>query len=395
MVVMPLLPGLVRDVVGGDIAAAGLWLGVAISVSPLLTALTGPFWSRLAERFGHKAMIQRSLICIGVGIGLMAVAGSPHQVVLLRALIGALGGVSVAALAAVTASTPRRELGPAVGTLQAAQTAGAMVGPAVGGVLGGLVGLREAFVVSGGVFVAALGLVHLLYREPPAGEAIGSQSPRAGERAGHRALGLGMAVALVAAFVVQFVEGGLLVLLPLELERLGLSSDALPWVLGMGFSVVYLAATIASLFAGRLAARWSSVTMLAWVLVLGLVALVPLALATTWWQYLGLRVALALIVGAAPTLTYSAAATLAPPDRRGQMVSLMSSAGILGWAASPILAGALAQSHPSLLIGIGALLYAGMAGALVATERGWLTALPRAVFGLAGTGRRVGPVGGR
>src|SRR6186713_2939971 len=99
---------------------------IAISIAPLMTALTGPLWTSMGERFGRKAMLERSIVCIGIGIGLMAVASSPIHVVALRGIIGGLGGVSVAALAAITATTPRRDIGPAVGTLQAAQTAGAM-----------------------------------------------------------------------------------------------------------------------------------------------------------------------------------------------------------------------------------------------------------------------------
>src|SRR5581483_4493402 len=129
MVVMPSLPGLLREVSGDDSGMAGLWLGLAISIAPLMTALTGPFWASIGERYGRKGMIERSLIAIGVGVGLMSLTSSPLHVVALRALIGGLGGVSVAALAAITASTPRRDLGPAVGTLQAAQTAGNMFGP--------------------------------------------------------------------------------------------------------------------------------------------------------------------------------------------------------------------------------------------------------------------------
>src|SRR3954465_14099809 len=40
---MPSLPGLLREVSGSDSAGAGLWLGLAISVAPLMTAITGPF----------------------------------------------------------------------------------------------------------------------------------------------------------------------------------------------------------------------------------------------------------------------------------------------------------------------------------------------------------------
>jgi len=117
MVVMPFLPGLLREVTGGDGASTGLWLGFAISIAPLMTALTGPLWTSMGERFGRKAMLERSIVCIGIGIGLMAVATSPIHVVALRGIVGGLGGVSVAALAAITATTPRREIGPAVGTL--------------------------------------------------------------------------------------------------------------------------------------------------------------------------------------------------------------------------------------------------------------------------------------
>ena len=105
-------------------------------------------------------MLERSIVCIGIGIGLMALATSPIHVVALRGIVGGLGGVSVAALAAITATTPRRDIGPAVGTLQAAQTAGAMFGPLLGGVLGAIVGMRESFILSAAIFVVALGLIH-------------------------------------------------------------------------------------------------------------------------------------------------------------------------------------------------------------------------------------------
>ena len=165
MVTMPFLPGLLREVTGEDATGSGLWLGLAISIAPLMTALTAPIWTAMGEKFGRKAMLERSVVCIGIGIGLMAIAYSPWHVVALRGVVGGLGGVSVAALAAITACTPRRDLGPAVGTLQAAQTAGAMFGPLMGGVLGAFIGMRESFLLSAVVFVIALGLIHWLYRD--------------------------------------------------------------------------------------------------------------------------------------------------------------------------------------------------------------------------------------
>ena len=379
MVAMPVLPGLMTQVSTPDSVGAGLgaglWLGIAISVSPLLTALTGPIWASMGERFGHRAMVERSLVCIGVGLGLMAISQSPLHVVACRALIGALGGTSVAALAAITASTPRRDLGPAVGTLQAAQTAGAMFGPLLGGLVGGLIGMRESFGVAAVMFVLALGLVRWLYREVPAivPEAP-SRTGRSGDGSG-QAFGLGLTVVLIAAFTFQFVEGTFIVLLPFQLERLGVAPDWMTMIYGVGLSITYLAATIAAAVGGRLTKRWSAASLMPWVLAGGLVVLVPMAFAGQWWQFLGLRVLLAAVAGAAPTLAYSAGAAVAAPERRARVVGLVSSAGILGWAASPLTAGALIQIDPLLQLAVNAALYALLGVLLLAWNRGYLDRL--------------------
>jgi MFS transporter, DHA1 family, multidrug resistance protein len=371
MVVMPFLPGLLREVTGADAAGVSLWLGLAISIAPLMTALTGPIWTSLGEKYGRKAMLERSVVCIGIGIGLMAVATSAWHVVALRGVVGGLGGVSVAALAAITATTPRRDLGPAVGTLQAAQTAGAMFGPLMGGVLGAFIGMREAFLLAAAVFVVALVLIHWLYRDVPTlVEAPARPSGREQARSQGGSLGVGIAVALLAAFLIQFIEGTFLILFPVELERLGVTDDMFPMVYGVGLSVVYLAATIAAAVAGRLTNRWSAMTLMAWMSVIAAVLLLPMAFATDYWQFIGLRVLLALVAGAGPTLGFAAVAAAASPERRGQMVSLASSAGILGWAASPLTAGALIQISPILLIGMDMALFALVALLLVAAQRG-------------------------
>jgi MFS family permease len=166
-----------------------------------------------------------------------------------------------------------------------------------------------------------------------------------------------------------------MILMPIQLDRLGVTDDELPMIYGVALSLTYLAATIAAAVAGRLTQKRSATWLMRGVLVLAAVATIPMLFATTWWQFVGARVALATVAGAAPTLAYAAAATASTPERRGQVVSLTSSAGILGWAASPLTAGALIQISPTLLLGLNVAIYLLMALILLAAERGLLDPL--------------------
>jgi len=244
----------------------------------------------------------------------------------------------------------------------------------LGGVLGAIVGMRESFLLSAAIFVVALVLIHWLYREVPA---LVEAPVRAARDAQSRpgVVGLGIGVALLAAFALQFVEGTFLILFPVELERLGVTDDMFPMVYGVGLSIVYLAATVAAAVAGRLTTKIAPFKLMIGVALISLVLLVPMALATTWWQFVTARVLLALVAGAGPTLGYAAVAAVSSPEQRGQMVSLASSAGILGWAASPLTAGALIQVSPLALLALDAFLFVGVAALLLASERGLLDPL--------------------
>jgi MFS family permease len=77
-----------------------------------------------------------------------------------------------------------------------------------------------------------------------------------------------------------------------------------------------------------------------------------LTLVGSWWQFVVVRVLIALVAGAVPTLAFSAVANEAPASQRSATVGIATSVGMLGWAASPYISG--------LMVGIGLhWLYAG------------------------------------
>src|SRR5512147_208920 len=59
--VMPFLPLYIKQLGVTNEGDAALWSGIIFGVSPLISGFLAPVWSVLAERYGRKVMLQRSL----------------------------------------------------------------------------------------------------------------------------------------------------------------------------------------------------------------------------------------------------------------------------------------------------------------------------------------------
>src|SRR6187401_418010 len=78
--VMPFLPLYFGELGVRDTSAVAIWSGVSLGVTPAITALMAPVWARLAERFGRKMMVARSLVSFMVIMGALAFVRAPWQV---------------------------------------------------------------------------------------------------------------------------------------------------------------------------------------------------------------------------------------------------------------------------------------------------------------------------
>ncbi|MHB1134112.1 MAG: MFS transporter [Chloroflexota bacterium] len=366
--VAPLLPLLLAEMLGGSEAEALAWAGVAFGITPLLSAIVAPFWTRLSERFGHRTMLLRSLGTIGLCMVGMAVARGPLDVVLLRVVTGVFGAFVPASVAALVASTPRQETGRAIGTAQAAQVSGSVAGPLLGGVLADWLGLRVPFLAVGLIFFGAFFLVAFLYRDLPreAAEKAVAVTPAPG-RAMPTAVPL-LWLLWGANFVAQFTDSIFGPLLPLYLAALRAPGEALATVTGLTVSLGALGAAVASYLAPRLFAR-RGLRVMAFSLLVAAFAFAPLALANVWWQVPPLRAFIGVLGGTVATLSYVVAATVAAPGQGGAAVTKIASAGLLGWAAGAFTCSALAGAGPRLVFGADAALLAVVGLALLLRRR--------------------------
>jgi DHA1 family multidrug resistance protein-like MFS transporter len=130
--------------------------GLSLGVTPALTALLSPFWGRLADRYGRKIMVERSLASFVIVMAAMAYVSRPWHVFALRALQGFFAGYGALTLTMAADSAPRDRMASAIGIIQTAQRLGPALGPIIGGAVAQAVGLRRAFLVTAVFYACAL-----------------------------------------------------------------------------------------------------------------------------------------------------------------------------------------------------------------------------------------------
>lgn len=90
--VMPFLPLYVEQLGVTGHSALNMWSGIVFSITFLFSAIASPFWGGLADRKGRKLMLLRSALGMGIVMVLMGLAQNIWQFLILRALLGLLGG---------------------------------------------------------------------------------------------------------------------------------------------------------------------------------------------------------------------------------------------------------------------------------------------------------------
>ena len=356
---MPFLPLYVQQlgVTGTDDVA--LWSGAILGVTPGISALCSPLWGRVADRFGNKILVQRSLLSGVVVIALMAYATHAWQLLALRAVQGLVGGYGPLTLAMAALSAPREQMARAIGMVQTAQRTGPAIGPVIGGVLAAAVGLRNAFLVAAGVYVIALLMLTFLYREPPRVP----RRPGGPERAtfGSILTFENFVLLMVVIFGLQLVDRSFGPVLTLHLEAMGYSRADAAVTAGVLFSVLALSGAFGNQLAARLLRRAGTRMVLAGAALTAAGAMGALSAVEPVW---GVAVAIAVFgaaVGTAMTTAFTAAGSVIPRDAHGASFGFLTGASLIGSAISPVLSGLVAARSIRVVFVSGAVALATLA----------------------------------
>ena len=164
-VVVPVLPVYVKSFGVGN-----LEIGAVVSAFALMRFVASPVCGKLIDWAGERTILAVGIGIVAVSSGLVGIAGSYPQLLLLRG-VGGIGSAmfTVAAMTLLLRTTAPGIRGRAVGFYQGGFLIGGMAGPALGGLLATISLTAPFFFYAGTLAVAGLVGLVLLQPAPRAG----------------------------------------------------------------------------------------------------------------------------------------------------------------------------------------------------------------------------------
>lgn len=337
-VVIPVLPVFVRGFGVGYVE-----VGAVVSAFAVMRLVVGPFVGRIVDRFGERLTLAVGIGIVAVSSGLVGIATSYPQLLVLRGL-GGIGSAmfSVAAMTLILGVTSTTQRGRAVGFWQGGFLIGGMAGPALGGLLTTISLTAPFFFYAATLAVAGtVGLVLLRGRTV-------SDEPVAGDDGGFRAVlrdrrfQVASVANLASGWAAMGVRSTLVPVLVVEVLH-----EEPAWT-GIAFAISAVVQAIALGPAGRFVDTVGRRPAIVWSLLLGGAAMLAIPFVTELWMLVALLVVYAVaaaFIGTAPSALMGDAAG----GRRGTPVAVFQASADVGSIIGPLAAGALldAFSYPA------------------------------------------------
>lgn len=360
----PFLPALLESLGVHGTTALVAWTGWAQAVSFGLSLVLTPVWGRLGDVAGRQRMLVRAYLGLALSLLWLSMVTSPTQVLLARAVQGALAGLTPAAVALLTSEGPA---GRRIALLSSCTIAGGLVGPLLGGTLLGHVRVGAVYGLGAGLSLAA-GLLVMAF--VPETHAHGSDAARR-----IPLTTTGMTLPLLGGWITAWrsMEDPLLALFVQNL-----CGPSASWTLWAGVAVA------AARLTGMISAPWwgaradaghGGEALRTCLLGAGLLTAAQ-ALAVTPLALTLVRLVLGCFSGALTTMVYAGVAQHAPVERRGEAVAFAASGIRIGACLGNAMAGAVVAAI-------------GMGGLFLVMGAGVLTAVPVAALILPSRSNRA------
>jgi len=134
--IIPVLPGLIAQFYGGNVASAASTVGWFGTLFALIQFVSMPILGTLSDRFGRRPIVLLSNFGLGIDYLIMALAPTLWVLLVGRVIAGFFSASISTAFAYIADVTAPEKRAGAYGLLGAAFGLGFVIGPAAGGILG-------------------------------------------------------------------------------------------------------------------------------------------------------------------------------------------------------------------------------------------------------------------
>lgn len=156
--IIPVLPGLLEEMTGGDLSTAAKWGGLLMFTYAGMQFLFSPIVGGLSDQYGRRPVILASLFAFGIDFIIVGLAPNIWWFFLGRLLAGITGASFSSCSAYIADVSPPEKRAQNFGMIGAAFGLGFIIGPLIGGLVSAEFGLRAPFFVAAG-----LALLNWLY----------------------------------------------------------------------------------------------------------------------------------------------------------------------------------------------------------------------------------------
>jgi len=319
--------------------------GMVYSGQAFTMMLASPVWGALADRYGRKIMVQRSMFGGAILLVLMAFARTAEELVILRAIQGLVTGTIAAANALVAAGTPKENTGFAMGFLQVGLGAGIALGPLLGGSLADAYGYNIAFYVTAVLLLIAGIIVHFGVQEhfegPPPNSSNGKRDAFLTSWKNILAT-TGVFTTYSMRFVTQLGRMMIVPIAPLLLQVLLPDSAHLNTFTGLVVGSAAATTTLSAVYLGRLGDRIGHRKILIVCSFLATLLYFPQSLVTAGWQLLVLQALVGIAMGGITPAISALLARYTTHSEAGAVYGLDNSINAGARAVAPLLGAGVA-----------------------------------------------------
>jgi len=338
--VIPFLPLYVKSLGVTEINEVKRWSGLVVSGVFITAFIATPIWGWLGDRVGKKKMVIRAVFGLAVSQFLIGLSQDVVQLFIFRMIQGALSGFIAAALALVSANTPKEKSGYAIGFLASSTAAGNLLGPFIGGLLADAFGYRNVFFITSALcFVSGVLVLFFVKEFNKSRNSEGNVWDNYKFVMQNKRIKYAMLLLIISAAGISMIQP----IFALFIERKIGQTVYLATITGSIFGVVGLFQVISSSIWGKLNDKKEIRKNLAFALIGAGIGYALHIVTVGVWELIPIRALLGLCIGGVLPSLYSFINKSVPDIRKGGIMGIASSFTLFGNLIGPLSSGFVAS----------------------------------------------------